>query len=373
MKKFRYKNILLYTSHQWCGNTFNYFFRHSERLVVFLLMPRVQNKDNVLRIYEKGKLAKEVETPLSENFFLYYFLWYFHYLVAIFKYFPRNEKLIVITAHPYVFFAMTIQKLLRKIDFVYWIADYYPPINLTMKFYERLKKFYHKGLRYKIYLGDGVNNIMNGKVVSTETSKTILWGVKPKTIKRNFAKACQSILFVGVIRPNVGLEIVYEFLKTNKTYNLKVIGICDEALYKEHQALIKKHKITNQVYFPNRFFFDDELNELSKQCFVGVALYDTDKKNTIYYADPGKVKAYTEMGLPVIMSKTSSVAPYLVKFHAGEVIERNEKTLAVAIEKVKKDYPKYLRGLKKFNAHFYYETYYQKNFKFLEEAFDDNE
>lgn len=333
-------------------------------------MPRIQTSDNVLRIYEKGKLVKEVETPLTANFFLYYFLWYFHYIVAVFKQFPRNEKLIVITAHPYVFFAMTLQKLFRNIDFVYWIADYFPPINLTMKLYEKLKKFYHKGIRYRVYLGDGVNKIMNnGKVINTEESKTILWGVKPKNIKRDLKRAKNTILFVGVIRQNVGLEIIFNFLKDNKKYRLYIIGICDEGLYKKYLTIINDYGIGNQVYFPNRFFYDEELNKISEECFVGVALYTIDKTSTIYYADPGKVKAYTEMNLPVIMSKTSSISPYVKKFVAGEVIDRNPNALLKALEKIEKKYGNYLIGVKKLNEHFYYETYYNEKFEFLKKAF----
>jgi len=365
----RYNNILLYTSHQWCGNTEEYFARNTEKLAVFLLMPRIKTNDNILRIYESGRLVKTEQTPLSPNFFLYYFLWYYHYIVAIFKHFPRREKLIVITAHPYVFFASTLQKMLRNIDFVYWIADYYPPINLTMKLYEKLKKFYHNGKKYRIYLGDGVNKIMNGKVVATETSKTILWGVKDKHIKRNFEKAKKNILFVGVIRPNVGLEIVYEFLRKNSEYSLKVIGICDQETYEKHQKIINDYSIEERVYFPNKFFFDSELNELSKECFVGVALYTIDNTSTIYYADPGKVKAYTEMGLPVIMSKTSSIAPYIQQFHAGKVIDRNATALSQALERIRKNYTAYEKGLVNFNKHFYYQMYYSQKFKFLEDAF----
>lgn len=369
MKKFRYKNILLYSSHQWCGNTKEYFIKNSEKIAVFLLMPRVQTKDNILRIYERGKLILEESTPLSENFFLYYALWYYHYIKAIFKYFPRREKLIVISAHPYVFFAMSIQMLLRNIDFVYWIADYYPPINLTMKLYEWLKKFYHNGMRYRIYLGDGVNKIMNGRVVNTQVSKTILWGVRPKNIRRDPKKIFKSILFVGVIRPNVGLEIAYDFLRIHKEFTLKVIGICDENTYKEHMQIVKKYNIRERVYFPNRFFFDEELNEISKECFAGIALYEIDNMSTIYYADPGKVKAYTEMGLPVIMSKTSSIAPYIQECQAGELVDRNPASLWAAIGKIKNNYAKYLKGVGKLNRAFDHETYYREKFLFLEDVF----
>jgi hypothetical protein len=332
-------------------------------------MPRIQTKDNILRIYEKGKLVKVEETPLSENFFLYYFLWYLHYIIAIFKHFPRDRKLIVISAHPYVFFATTIQKLLRNIDFVYYIADYYPPINLTMKLYERLKKFYHKGIKYKIYLGDGVNKIMNGKILNTKTTKTIMLGVKPKHITRDLKKTNHTILFVGVVRSGVGLEIIYEFLRLNPSYNIKILGICDRGLYQKHTEIIKQYNISDRVYFPNRFFFDNEMNEVSKSCFVGIALYTIDNTSTIYYADPGKVKTYTEMGLPVIMSKTSSIAPYIEKYKAGEVVNRNQIALKKAIERIKANYRAYTDGVNKLNKIFYYETYYCEKFSFLEDAF----
>lgn len=366
MNEFFYKNILLYTSHQWCGNTEEYFAKHSEKMAAFLLMPRVQNKDNVLRIYERGKLVKEIDISLSENIFLYYALWYIHYIQAIFTHFPRNEKLTVISAHPYPFFFMTVQKMLRRISFVFWVADYYPPLNSILRLFEAMKKFYHKNIDYACYLGDGVNKIMNGKIISSDTKKTIIWGVKPKKLARNFEKAKNTILFVGVVREMVGLEIVYEFLKNNREYNFKVIGVCDRELYEKHKALMKKYNIEKQVYFPNRFFFDSELNDIAKECFVGIALYAIDNTTTIYYADPGKVKAYAEMGLPIIMSKTSSIYPYIKKFSAGLVIDRDSKAFAEAIGKVKTNYKTYTDGLKKFNSYFYFDDYYKKKFSFLE-------
>lgn len=368
MRKFRYKNVLLYTSHQWCGNTEEYFSRNSERLLAFLLMPRVQNKNNVLRIYERGKLVKEKNINLSENMFLYYFLWYLHYVKAIFMHVPRNERLIVISSHPYPFFLMAFQKFFLKLTFVYWIADYFPPINLVLRLFEKMKAFYHKNIDYACYLGDGVNKIMNGKIMTTNRKKTIIWGVKPKNIKRNFMKTKHTILFVGVIRSTVGLEIAYEFLKENKAYNLKVIGVCDDALYEKQVAMIKSYGIDNQVCFPNRFFFDDELNEISKECFVGIALYSIDNTSTIYYADPGKVKAYTEMGLPVIMTRTSSIAPYIENYRAGEVINRDVISLGKAIRNIQENYKLYTDGIIKFNKYFYFENYYRKGFKFLEKV-----
>ena len=168
MRKFRYNNILLYTSHQWCGNIEEYFSQNSERVLAFLLMPRMQNKNNVLRIYGKGKLVEEKNISLSKNIFLYYFLWYMHYIKAIFTHIPRNERLIVVSGQPYHLFFMTFQKLFRKLTFVYWIADYFPPINPVLRLFEKFKAFYHKNIDYACYLGDGVNNIMNGKIMKSK-------------------------------------------------------------------------------------------------------------------------------------------------------------------------------------------------------------
>lgn len=357
---------MLYTSHQWCGNVEEYFAQNSQRLLAFLLMPRVQNKDNVLRIYEKGKLVKEDWIRLSENIFLYYIFWYLQYIRAIFKYVARDQKLIVISFHPYPFLFMTIQKFFRRIVFIFWIADYFPPINIPLRLFEKAKKFYHDNIDYACYLGDGVNKIMNGKIMTTQRKRTIIWGVKPKNIKRNFEKTKHTILYVGVVRSTVGLDIAYEFLKANKEYNLKVIGVCDKVLYKKQVAMIKSYGIEKQVYFPNRFFFDAGLNEISKECFVGIAVYSIDNTSTIYYADPGKVKAYTEMGLPVIMTKTSSIFPFIDKFKAGEVIERNVASFEKAIKAIQKNYGEYLRGIINFNKYFYFEDYYANSFKFLE-------
>jgi len=360
MNKFSYKNILMYSSHQWCGNVEEYFSKNSEKVAVFLMMQRIKNKDNLLRIYEKGKLVKEENIVLSENIFLYYLFYYLQYIRALVKYFSRNDEVIVIAFHPYPLFFMTIQKILFNVRFVFWVGDYFPPINTALILFERLKKFYHDGISYTCYLGDGVNKVMNGKVLVTENRKTIMWGVKSKNITRNLSKIKYTLLYVGVVRNSVGLDIAYDFLRTHKKYKLKVIGICDATLYKKQKEMIKNYNIEEQVYFPNRFFFDDELNKLSKVCLAGLALYTTDNTNAIYYSDPGKVKAYQEMGLPVIMSKTSSIVGFIKKFKAGEVIDRDATSLERAVKNIQENYALYTDGVAKFNRYFYFEDYYRK-------------
>lgn len=365
-KKFRYGNIFTYASLQFCGNIEEYFSHHAKKLVVFIVMPRLKNKDNLIRIYKRGKLVKEEKIQLSQNIFLYYFLWYVTYFRIILTYFSSKEKMISLSFHPVSLFGMTIQKILRKITFVFWVGDYFPPTTMGVRTYEAVKKFYHDKIPYSCYLGDGINAKMNGKVLDTYKRKTVMWGVKPKNLPRKTTKNKFTILFVGVVKPSQGLDHIFSFLKSHKDSYLNIIGICDPQLFSKYKKIIKMNKIEKQVFFPNRFFSDDEVDKLSLRSHVGIAMYDTDPNNPTFYTDPGKVKAYIEMGLPVIMSDVSEVSKYIKNYKAGEVIEQNEYAIQHAIEKIKKNYTTYEKGVKKLTEYFYFERYYKSKFVFLE-------
>lgn len=366
MKRFRYKSIFLYASLQFCGNVEEYFAEHTGKLVVFIVLPRIQNEGNLVRFYREGELIEEKKITLSENLFYYYFLWYIHYLRFIFTYFSRKDRVIVITSHPISFFGMFLQRLLRNVRFVFWI-EYFPRANLVLRLFDDLKNFYHKRVDFACYFGDRVNKLMNGIILDTSRRRTILWGVKPRIVRKSIPSGALTMLFVGVIKKSQGLDLIFSFLRENQEYRLNVIGVCDDWLYKKYRELFASYGITRQVYFPNRFFPKEELENISKECVVGVAPYLTGNMHGTYYIDPGKIKEYAELGLPVIMSNTSSIAPYIKKFHAGEIIKRDVRSLKDANEKIKKNYPIYLDGLKRFNTHFNYKTYYTQRFSFLEE------
>lgn len=366
MNKFYYKNIFLYSSLQFVGNVEEYFAEHTEKLVAFIVMPRQQYKDNFIRIYKKRKLVEDKQITLSKNIFLYYFLWYFYHVFFMFKYFAILEKFAVITYHPYPLFGMSIQKIFRNFEVVYWKGDYFPPVKLALILVEKISRYYERRVKYVCYLTDLVNRKMNNRILNTNERKTIMLGIKPKSIQRKFDKNSFCILFVGVIKEAQGLQYLFDFLKTNKDFSAKIIGIGSEGLYKKYQIIIKNNKIENQVYFPNRFFENKELEEISKSCQVGIALYDIGESSSTYYTDPGKVKTYASLGLPIIMSNVSAVAPYIEKFHCGLLIKRGSEEIGAALLEIKNNYAKYLEGLKKFNEHFFYESYYKKSFKFLE-------
>lgn len=362
---FRYKNIFLYASLQFCGNIEEYFSQHTEKLIVFIIMPRVQSKYNLIRRYSKGKLEEEVKVHSSENILMYYLYWYIYHLQVISKYFSRKERIVVISFHPLTFFFMTLQQKVRKLQFVYWIGDYFPSINFSLSLYEKIKKFYHDRVIFSCYLSNKINQKMNGKVLSTKKRKTVMWGVKPLKIERKNDFSLFTLLFIGLIKPSQGLEETFLFLKSHNQYRIKILGVCEKNLYEKYKKLIKHYNIEKRVFFPNKFFSESEVVQHSLDAHVGIGLYDISPNNATHYADPGKIKTYAELGLPIIMSNISDVVYYIKKFQCGEVINE-DNSLENALVKIKKDYKKYSNGLKKFNEYFYYEDYYRSKFTFLE-------
>lgn len=368
MNKMYYENIFMYSSHQTTATTDveKYLVNHTEKLVVFILDQRKYNT-NAVRLYKNGSLVEEKKVNLPQNIFAYFFMWYVYYLSFLMKYFTRKEKVIVISFHPISFFGMSIQKMLRNIDFLFYDGDFFPPVNISLRLFEAVKRHYNKKVKYAFYSGDLINEKMNGMVLNTPYRKTALWGVLPRNIIRKLDKNSLTILFIGFIKVSQDLEFLFNFLKEHKNYKLKIIGTCSvRDLYTRYTRIIEKNGIANQVYFPNRFFSDYELEEISKTCQVGIALYDITPTNGTYYTDPGKVKTYASLGLPIIMSDMSAIAPYIKRFNCGILVKRNDTELSEALLDMKKNYTKYLKGLEKFNNHFYYETLYRKTFRMLE-------
>lgn len=355
----------MYSSLQFSGHAEEYFAKHTQKLIVFVIMPRLKNKYNLLRRYEKGSLVEEKKTWSSDNLVLYYLSWYFHYLKFIFKYFNSKEKLIVLSMHPISFFGMTVQKVFRRITYAYWVGDYFPPTDWKLILFEKLKKFYHDRINFTYYLGDNINKKMNGKVVNTKNKRTVMWGVRKILGARQSVEKKFNLLFVGLVKEGQGVENIFSFLREHKNYSVKIIGICPDHLYKRYMSIIKRFNISDQVFFPNKFYSDKELMKVAQKCHAGVALYDMSPLNATYYTDPGKVKAYAEFGLPIIMSNTSAVSNYISKLGCGEIINSNED-IESSLVKIRSDYAGYCEGVRRFLKYFDFEDYYRRSFRSLE-------
>ena len=149
----------MYSSLQFSGNVEKYFVKNTEKLLVYIVMPRLKNMYNLLRLYKKVKMTQEKRVKSSSNIFLYYFFWYFYQIYFLIKYFSRKEPFFFMGGHPVCFFGLRLQKLLRNAKYVYWIGDYFPGNGFIIKAFEKLKKHYHDRVDYSLYLSDTINKI----------------------------------------------------------------------------------------------------------------------------------------------------------------------------------------------------------------------
>lgn len=363
---FRYDVIYMYGSLQSVGHTMEYFIQHTRKLVIFIVMPRGNNLANILRIYIEGKMTEERNVRSSTHIAMYYLLWLWYHNIFLIKYFSRHERVIVLTGHPIAFMGMSVMRLIRNVRYAYWIGDYFPPVHWSLVLFEKLKKFYHSRVTYTYYLSDRLNALYNGSILTQPNKCTVMWGVQPFMGLHQAPLKTYRLLFVGVIRPSQGIEDLLLFLKRSPSVYLSILGSCELPLYKRYMSRIDEYGITRRVYFPNAFIDDIKLRTLAQTHHVGIALYEKGMHTATYYTDPGKVKTYIELGLPVVMTDTSAISSYVKQFGAGIVV-KDESDLPSALDTVKQKYPAFQKGLRAFGESFEYEQYYRHAFKALEQ------
>jgi glycosyltransferase involved in cell wall biosynthesis len=264
---------------------------------------------------------------------------------------------------------MSLMKLLRKLSYLYWIGDYFPNKSFVIRAFERVKRFYHDHASFTYSLSDAINRKMNnGKVRAESGHRTLMWGMRRFSVQERECANTTSrrLLFVGLVRDGQGIEDVLDFLADNRDFTLSIVGVAANGYEKNVEKMIADRQLSDQVYFSNRFHSQEELLEIAGKSLVGLALYSLGEENFTHYADPGKVKAYLEMNLPVVMTRISEVVPFIEKFHAGVVVDGPE-SVGDAVRKIVREHRLYNEGVRRFNEHFEYTRLYADAFRPVEE------
>lgn len=367
---FRYESVFALASFQFCGHIDEYLIANTRRLCLMYVLPRFGEQRHVIRRYEEGRLIEERSLKSSQNIFLYYWLWFWHHNAELFRFTEwSRERTLVFCGHPVCFFGMSLMKLLRKLSYLYWIGDYFPNKSFVIRAFERVKRFYHDHASFTYYLSDAINRKMNnGKVRAESGHRTLMWGMRRFSVQERECANTTSrrLLFVGLVRDGQGIEDVLDFLAENRDFTLSIVGVAANGYEKTVERMIVDRRLSDRVYFPNRFHSQGELLAIAGESIAGLALYSIGEENFTHYADPGKVKAYIEMNLPVVMTRISEVVPFIEKFHAGVVVDGPE-SVGDAVRKIVQEYQLYNEGARRFNEHFEYTRLYADAFRPVEE------
>lgn len=355
--------VFAQASFQFCGHIDEYLIRHTRHLCLMYCQPRFGDHHHTLRRYEDGVLIEERNIRSSQGRFAYYWLWFWHHNVELWRFARKQQgSTLVVVGHPIGCFGMWLSTRVCNLRYSYQIGDYFPSKSMVIRAYERVKKFYNDHVDFAYYLSDAINRKINGLVRSEETRRTVMWGLKPFADCLVDRSGSRRILFVGLMRDGQGIEETLKFLSTHPEYSVALVGVAANGFERTIYRLIDEYKLGNRVYFQNRFHSERELLEIAKTCFCGVAPYDLGMGNFTHYADPGKVKAYAEFNLPVVMTRISDIVPYIERFKSGIVIDSVDE-LGTAISEVAAHYADYTKGLEAFNAHFEFERYYAEGYR----------
>jgi len=360
----KYDNLFLFAipSTLSTGHFNQYFIENSKNIYLFLMPLSIQKPLVTLTHYNNGKKIEEkiFFSYKGNNKFLRFLFIYLYYIYSVLFIIPR-DTFIFATTPQYCFFS-NIFKILKNIKIVYQINDYYPNQKGLMRIYQHLVHYFSKHLRYVIYNSPAIKNKLYCKNISKGfIRETCGWGIENKIISKEIK---MNILgFVGVVREGQGIELIFEVLKNNKDLKLEIIG--DGPYLGSLKLLALKLKIDGRVRFWGLVKSEGKIQKIVKHWAIGIAPYNPDTNNMSFYGEPSKTKFYLEYKIPVIMTKITYMKDELLKYHAGEIIDYNQKSLLTKISKILNDYHSYIKGVNMLVSKYEYKSLYNNKFRFL--------
>ena len=351
-RRYRYDSVFAHASFQFCGHIDEYLIANTRQLTLLRTQTRFGKGGHLLERYEEGQLVEERRLRSSKNIFLYYLLCAFHHNRELWRCSHCVKDLTVaLFMHPVGCFGMGFHRLFGRVKYAFWVWDWFPPTRLPLKIYAAVVRYYVKRVDFACALTQAIADKIGGN------ASVVMLGMKRMPCAEEDRSKSKRILVVGQLRQGQGIEAALDFLAEHPDYSLTLLGAAANGFEQVIEERIRNCNLEDRVEFPNRFVSQEELSEAAAQCFCGLALYDMSLGNFTHYADPGKVKSYIEMGLPVVMTRISGIVPYVEKFKAGEVID-SVADISDAVVRIAANPLVYADGVHNFAAHFEFIGYY---------------
>ena len=349
--EYLYESIFAHATFQFCGHIDEYLIRKTRNLTILRTITRSGIGDHALERYECGQCVERRMLKSSQNIFLYYLLVFIHHNRELWRCAKRDSGVTtMLFMHPIECFGMWVHRFFHRVKYVFWVWDWFPPVNIFLKIYAAILRFYIRRVDATCALTTAIARKLGDNI------PVAMLGMERQPCADQ-RPSSRRILVVGQLRHGQGIEEVLDFLGDHQEYTLSLIGAAANGFEREITSRIHKLGIDDHIYFPNKFVSQDELSKHATQCFCGIAIYSTENDNFTHFADPGKVKSYIEMGLPVVMTRISEIVPYIEKFHAGEIID-STRELSNALERINANPQLYAEGVQSFASFFDADTYY---------------
>lgn len=322
----------------------DYLIKKKIKKLLFIGLPFSYAKESApfFRYYENGKLIEEKKLfDVSLPDLLLYIrdvlvTLYIFSKKGKFDYFIGVDNLNACSG-------LVLQFLHRVRNVIFYTIDYVPN-RFTHKM---LNSFYHFLEKTAVYKSNVVWNLSpimmeermkNGydKKYNRKQITVPIGTIVTKKLKEFKNGKEKIIVFMGHLRKGQGVQFLLESSQMifSKIRDAKLIIIGGGELEKPMRSLARKLGITKKIVFTGFVKDFKEVQNILSKAAIAVAPYEDTKESFTRYTDPGKVKEYLALGLPVVMTKVPQVAYEVDARKAGIAVDFDQKKLVDAICKI---------------------------------------
>lgn len=381
MKQSRSIIYVNYSPYENSGKILDFLLENFEKVFLFSLGFHILNKKrqyNKLFIYINGKLREEkslIQIPIRQKFIFLLlpiksFITFIQILAYSFWLKSRYGKInFYFTVNAFTAWIGTIAKRLGFANkTIFWVWDYYPPFheNKIIRFMRYIYWQFDKISSHSDYVA-----YVNQRLIDLRKAM----GVLPKNARfkivpigtDSFDVELQTkkdvvFGFIGVLKKSHGLDIIFnnadEIVKHFPNARFEIIGSGPDEDYFRRRA--KKSSIPTKFY---GYLKGETFNDVLIKCSIGIAAYIPDKSNVSHYGDPGKIKRYLSLGIPVILTNVLEFSQEVENAQAGIIVDYdNSPAFIQAIKRIMFNYAKYSENALKLSSKFYYKDIYPSMF-----------
>ncbi|KKR58568.1 MAG: Glycosyl transferase group 1 [Candidatus Amesbacteria bacterium GW2011_GWA2_47_11b] len=338
----------------------------------------VNNPKNKLLIYIRGKIVEEkpfYHMPVPRS--LVFLLLPLRSVLNLFQIFSAisysTKKYIKIDYFLSVnAFTAWIGLILKKLKLVsttvFWIWDYYPlkypdPIVVLMRWlYWQLDKTATFS-DCVVYLNNRLVKVRQDAGMILPDKKPLVVPIATNLCRRSERKPLPIRLgFLGVLKKSQGLDLLFDnaldIISKFPSIKIEIVGSGPDEQYFRARAKISPIPCHFHGWLP-----EDRANKILSKCTIGIAPYLPEERSVAYYGDPGKIKNYLSVCLPVVTTNVFDFSKELETSGAGIIIGySNPQSLIKAIGEITDNYKKYIECVISLSKCFYYKKLYIKMF-----------
>lgn len=325
------------------------FLRDKTKKLAYIDHPFSSCKENrsLVSVYEKGKLVKKSCAPkIRGPEVLFYIKDVLSTLYFVLKLKERFDIYIGID-NLNAFVGLILRRIKRTKRVIFYTIDYVPE-----RFKNRLlNKIYHLIDKICCYHVDCLWNISGVMTEARNRNGVLKTRSAPQMVVpqgNNYDQVRRlpfeeinrfDLVFMGHLREGKGIEFVIDAFPRihRKVPQAKLVIIGTGPLESRLKKRAERLGIDDKIDFKGFIEDHSELDRLMGRCAVALAPYEPVPRSLVYYSDPGKIRAYLAVGLPIVVTKVPPTAYEIARAKAGLAIEYDQEEFVRAVVKLLTD------------------------------------